>query len=256
VLLENDKSLKKEWNEKGLYWFNNIFDYNNHNELKDQILSPFKNFWSDLRWHSWSNSYSNESAKSYLWTPSIDDNYKLYQSKRKVKSSITKDMNISYKFCSWLERLCGSVAKLIVEKSDINCNDLLLIGLNINACGKSGLAFHKDTCKNNGYGEVIVNLVLSGGGFVVLSESKTRNASKYGIWLGAGDCYVISDSSRFKYFHKVTTAVAKAKNVARERDGVLSVEFKPEEMRMSLTLRFFYNRDRNPNELFDCDLSQ
>lgn len=172
-----------------------------------------------------------------------------------MKSTIIKDLNNHpYEFCSWLETLCNSMFKLMVEKGNVDCKNLLLIGLNINACGKSGLALHKDTINNYGYGDVVVNLILSGGGFVVLSESKTRNASKHGIWLGAGDCYVISNSSRLDYFHGISTFAPKSKNVSKDKDCVLTVEFKPDDMRISLTLRFFYSRERNPGEMFDCDL--
>jgi hypothetical protein len=159
-----------------------------------------------------------------------------------------------YEFSSWLETLCRTILSFLTEKRSIDCKDLLFIGLNVNVCGKSGLAFHKDTVSNYGYGDVVVNLILSGSGFVVLSESKTGNVPKYGIWLGAGDCYVISNSSRFDYFHNVTTTGAKPRNVSKDRGGILNVEFRPNEIRMSLTLRFFYNRDRKPNEVFDCDL--
>jgi hypothetical protein len=247
--------LKREWNKKGLYWYNDIFGCGDYEEFKAQILEHMEKYWLHSRWNSWNNFYSCENAKSYLWTPSIIENYKVYQCKRRVEASINKDLNYyPYEFCLWLERLCSSIFKLLVERGDIDHEDLLLIGLNINACGKSGLAFHKDIIKNYGYGDVVVNLILSGGGFVVLSESKASNDQKYGVWLGAGDCYVISNSSRFDYFHIVTTTASKCKNVARDREGVLKVEFKPDELRMSLTLRYFYNRERKPKEMFDVDL--
>lgn len=70
----------------------------------------------------------------------------------------------------------------------------------------------------NGYGNVIVNLILSGSGFVVLSDSISGNAQKLGGWLGAGYCYLISSSYRFGYFHKVSATAVKCKNVARDRE--------------------------------------
>jgi hypothetical protein len=255
AMLDKESYLKREWNEKGFCWFNNVFDYQDYKVFGDQVLGPLETFWPHLKWHSWSNSYSNESAKAYLWTPSIIENFKVYKKKRNSTASITKDLNhYPFEFSSWLESLCGSVFNLLVKKGGVNSKDLLLIGLNINACGKNGLVFHKDTITNNGYGDVVVNLILSGGGFVVLSDSRTGNAQKHGVWLGAGDCYLISNSSRFDYFHKVTTTAIKCKNVGRNKSDVLKVEFRPEEIRMSLTLRYFYNRDRNPGEMFDIDL--
>jgi hypothetical protein len=64
VLLDADSDLKKEWNEKRLFWFNNIFCYLDYNKFNDKILLRFERLWPKLRWNSWDNSYSSESAKS------------------------------------------------------------------------------------------------------------------------------------------------------------------------------------------------
>lgn len=143
----------------------------------------------------------------------------------------------------------------MAQINGFHSEQLLLIGVYINACGHTGIPLHKDSVTNKGYGDVIVTLILSGGGFISFSEKKSQAAFKFGIWFGPGDCYIMSGSSRYEYFHQVLTHGTVCKNVATSRQGSVQLNFKPEQVRMSLTLRFFYNRERREEELFDSDVN-
>lgn len=189
-------------------------------------------------------------------TSTVAHNYAIYERRRDVKSTIDGDLSKyprTILFC--LDKIVLDISKKLALKVGISFEDLLPIGLNFNVCGNSGLAPHIDLCRNGDFGDFIVNLIITGGGFVVFSESKAKTTACCGFWLGPGDIYLISKSARFNFFHKVITAGAKSRRIARTISGVQKVEFDPKGIRLTLTLRYFYNRDKLQDELFDKDLS-
>ncbi|KAI3657181.1 hypothetical protein MP638_000305 [Amoeboaphelidium occidentale] len=219
-------------------------------------MDKVEEIWHLLLWKSWNNAYSTKFAKAFLWTDRIAENYREYKRNRKVKlSNYAVTEPYPRGSIEWLNSLTDKVISSLSRHGNVDLEQLKLISVNINACCKSGLTFHKDTITNDGYGDIVVNLILSGGGFIVFSESQSAKDKTFCLWLGPGDLYVISGASRFKFYHGVQTCGTQLKNVAKRVKEVLRVPYNPNETRMSITFRFYYDRQKKAGEIFDINLS-
>ncbi|KAI3657477.1 hypothetical protein MP638_002740 [Amoeboaphelidium occidentale] len=255
MFLERDWTLQMEWNTNGLHWYTNFFDYGSFNLLKQEIIDKLEEVWPYLLWNSWDNAYSKKFAKAYVWTDRIATNYREYKQIREVESSnyILIEPYPSESI-EWINNLTERVTSILGSRKGVDMKQLKLISVNVNVCCDSGLTIHKDTIRNDGYGDLVVNLIVSGGGYIVVSASKKTSEDQHCLWLGSGDLYVISGSSRFSYYHGVQTFGTEVKNVALKTKGILKVPFNPAETRISLTFRYYYDRPRKIGEMFDIDL--
>ncbi|KAI3658647.1 hypothetical protein MP638_006429 [Amoeboaphelidium occidentale] len=244
-----------EWEKKGLLLFRNCLSYATHSDYRINILDQLKSFWRFLDWKSWNNVSSAGSAKAYVFSYDMLDNHNHYWNRRNPKLSLRANLEFrSSLITSWVHEISDSLFQKLIKSNKIECDSLLLIGANLNACGNAGLVLHRDLVKNEGYGDVIFNLVLTGGAFVVLAESVSNDKSNERVWLGPGDAYVICNKARFEYYHGIETVGANKRKILERNEGVEEVGFMPNNIRLSLTLRYFYNREKKLHERFDIDL--